>query len=116
MSFVGAKQLECAVAIVLTIVLIQVVGFADPKEKEESDTEKGSTNEEICGEEIVDSPMRGEVIPLSEVHDEVFSGEMMGKGCAIVPEEGKIYAPFDGKNSRTVGESSCSRNREYVRN
>lgn len=66
-----------------------VVGFADPKEKEESDTEKGSTNEEICGEEIVDSPMRGEVIPLSEVHDEVFSGEMMGKGCAIVPEEGK---------------------------
>lgn len=46
-----------------------------PERKEESDTEKGSTNEEICGEEIVDSPMRGEVIPLSEVHDEVFSGE-----------------------------------------
>lgn len=45
----------------------------------------------------MDSPMRGEVIPLSEVHGEVFSGEMMGKGCAIVPEEGKIYAPFDGK-------------------
>lgn len=96
MSFVG-EAVGCAVAIVLTIVLIQVVGFADPKEKEGSDTEKGSTNEEICGEEIVDSPMRGEVIPLSEVHDEVFSGEMMGKGCAIVPEEGKIYAPFDGK-------------------
>ena len=57
MSFVG-EAVGCAVAIVLTIVLIQVVGFADPKEKEESDTEKGSTNEEICGEEIVDSPMR----------------------------------------------------------
>lgn len=44
----------------------------------------------------MDSPMRGEVIPLSEVHDEVFP-ENDGKGCAIVPEEGKIYAPFDGK-------------------
>ena len=68
------------------------------------------------GEEIVDSPMRGEVILLSEVHDEVFPGEMMGKGCAIVPEGRKIYAPFDGKIVWTVGESSCSRNREYVRN
>ena len=33
---------------------------------------KGSTNEESCGEEIVDSPMRGKIIPLCEVHDEVF--------------------------------------------
>ena len=32
MSFVG-EAVGCAVAIVLTIVLIQVVGFADPKEK-----------------------------------------------------------------------------------
>ena len=66
MSFVG-EAVGCAVAIVLTIVLIQVVGFADPKEKEEPDTEKGSTNEESCGEEIVDSPMRGKIIPLCEV-------------------------------------------------
>ena len=41
MSFVG-EAVGCAVAIVLTIVLIQVVGFADPKEKEESDTEKAA--------------------------------------------------------------------------
>jgi len=37
------------------------------------------------------------VIPLEEVPDEVFSNGILGKGAAIVPEEGCVYAPFDGK-------------------
>ena len=43
------------------------------------------------------APMEGEVIPLQEIPDEVFSEGMMGKGCGMKPAEGKVYAPFDGE-------------------
>lgn len=43
------------------------------------------------------APMEGEVIPLKEINDGVFSEEMLGKGCGIKPTNGKLYAPFDGE-------------------
>ncbi len=42
------------------------------------------------------SPMKGKVLPLSEVSDEAFASEALGKGIAIVPTDGKVIAPFDG--------------------
>lgn len=45
---------------------------------------------------LIVSPMTGEIRPLSEVEDQAFAQELMGKGIAIVPTEGKVYAPFDG--------------------
>lgn len=42
------------------------------------------------------NPIKGNVIPLEEVEDEVFSSGVLGKGLAIVPVEGKVLAPFDG--------------------
>lgn len=42
------------------------------------------------------SPMEGEAIPLSKVNDAVFAGEVLGKGFAVVPSEGSVYAPCDG--------------------
>lgn len=41
--------------------------------------------------------VKGKAIPLSEVKDEVFSSEALGKGCGFLPEGGEIYAPEDGR-------------------
>ncbi len=42
------------------------------------------------------SPLKGTVIKLSDVKDEAFSSGALGKGIAIEPEEGVLYAPADG--------------------
>ena len=47
-------------------------------------------------EELV-APINGQVVPLSDVKDEVFSSGSMGKGIAIEPQEGKVCSPLDGE-------------------
>ncbi|MFQ1008137.1 hypothetical protein B6D12_10400 [Gilliamella apicola] len=45
----------------------------------------------------VSSPMTGKVIPLTQVNDPTFAGELMGKGSAIIPTIGQVLAPEDGE-------------------
>ena len=46
---------------------------------------------------IVYSPLNGEVVSLSEVPDDAFANEILGKGIAIIPGEGSIVSPVDGQ-------------------
>lgn len=48
-------------------------------------------------EYLIKAPIEGNVIELSSVNDGVFSEGMLGKGAAIEPIIGRVYAPFDGK-------------------
>ena len=40
---------------------------------------------------------KAQIISLEQVDDAVFSSGAMGKGLAIIPDEGIVYAPFDGE-------------------
>ncbi|MGG5369712.1 PTS transporter subunit IIBC [Enterococcus sp. AZ196] len=42
------------------------------------------------------APANGELIPIDQVQDEVFSQKMMGEGFAVVPENGEIASPITG--------------------
>ena len=70
-------------------------GSAGANDSANTDTVKAevSYNRE---EELV-APINGQVVPLSDVKDEVFSSGSMGKGIAIEPQEGKVCSPLDGE-------------------
>ena len=46
---------------------------------------------------VLSAPLEGKVLPLSSVHDDVFSKKMLGDGIAITPTKGELYAPVDGR-------------------
>ena len=43
------------------------------------------------------NPVDGEVIPIEDVSDPVFSQKMMGDGYGIEPTNGEIYSPIKGE-------------------
>lgn len=49
--------------------------------------------------------MNGKVVPLSEVPDPAFAEKQMGQGVAIIPSDGKVYAPFDGSVAHLIKKS-----------
>ena len=44
----------------------------------------------------IGSPVKGKTVAISNVSDPTFGEEILGKGVAIIPVEGRIYAPADG--------------------
>ncbi len=52
---------------------------------------------------VIEPVMSGKIIPLSEVNDPTFSAGLLGHGFAIEPDDGKIYAPFDGEVMMVFG-------------
>lgn len=74
-----ASLISIAAAFVITMVLVK------PEEQENA-----------AGEEDVVFPVSGKLIPLSEMKDETFAMGVLGNGFAVIPEEGRVAAPFDG--------------------
>ncbi|PSN08208.1 beta-glucoside-specific PTS transporter subunit IIABC [Siccibacter turicensis] len=104
MSFIG-ELVGSATAIVLTIVMVQFVGFEDPVNEEtltEPETAPASGDTTAtpapAGAALrLLSPLSGDVIALHTVNDEAFAGKVLGDGIAIRPTEGRVVAPCDAR-------------------
>ena len=56
-----------------------------------------------AGADVLCAPVSGKAIKMVDVPDPVFSGEVLGKGCAVWPEGDIVYAPVSGKVTVTMG-------------
>ncbi|MEG6534476.1 glucose PTS transporter subunit IIA [Caldibacillus thermoamylovorans] len=82
--------ISISVAFFGSILLTMFFGFQDKKK----DTDK--VEPKLAGDHTIYSPLTGAVTTLNNVNDEVFASEAMGKGIAIEPTKGEVYAPVDG--------------------
>lgn len=81
----------CIVTFILTLIL-----YKEKNMTKESDMDSKMISSDNVKEEIY-SPVAGEVFPISQIKDDVFASEAMGKGVYITPSENTVYAPFDGE-------------------
>ncbi len=84
-----------AICVVVAMVVAFVLTMA--LYKDDKPNQKAAENAKTGKNETVYSPLNGKIIPLSEVEDEAFSSGTLGQGLAVVPTEGKLYAPVDGE-------------------
>lgn len=72
------------------------MGLFDRFKKSVSQNTQNET-QAVVDNKAVFLPMKGKVIDLKDVGGGVFSEGMLGRGAAVEPEDGKVYAPFDGE-------------------
>lgn len=97
---------------VVGVIISMVLGFAATmifyKEKQPAvvqgteDQDKDQLEPEVTGQEKImkqleiASPIKGRILKLESVKDAAFASGVLGKGAAVLPEEGKVYAPASG--------------------
>ena len=112
MLYIGNGQLlqyllMVAVSFALGFALTYMFGYEDEVEEvagaiSEAETDR-LTEEAVTGtvispsEGVIQTPIVGDVVALSNVNDPVFSSGAMGQGIAVKPSEDVVYAPADAE-------------------
>ncbi|WP_074412047.1 beta-glucoside-specific PTS transporter subunit IIABC [Streptococcus suis] len=84
--------IAAAISIIVTFILAYFLGI----DEETSTVNLEKVAPGISSRKNVFSPLSGQILPLEKVNDATFSKKMLGEGVAIIPKDGKVYAPFDG--------------------
>ncbi|HEM4118598.1 PTS transporter subunit EIIC [Streptococcus suis] len=91
-SNITNAMIAAAISIIVTFILAYFLGV----DEETSTVNLEKVAPGISSRKNVFSPLSGQILPLEKVNDATFSKKMLGEGVAIIPKDGKVYAPFDG--------------------
>ncbi|MHC3627363.1 beta-glucoside-specific PTS transporter subunit IIABC [Streptococcus suis] len=91
-SNIANAMIAAAISIIVTFILAYFLGI----DEETSTVNLEKVAPGISSRKNVFSPLSGQILPLEKVNDATFSKKMLGEGVAIIPKDGKVYAPFDG--------------------
>ena len=92
----------CAAVGIALAFAITFILYKDEEEPEAAAEEPAPAKEAVTGPVEIMSQMNGKRVHLSEVPDDVFAEGMLGQGAAILPADGKVYAPCDGEVTQTM--------------
>ena len=108
-AFIGEKGMTnfiCGLIMIVVsfagaFILTMILGFKDETEEGEDTADGEKSGAEKEAKPLVEkiqilSPATGTVKDITEVPDKTFADKILGDGAAVIPEEGKIYAPADG--------------------
>ena len=102
-SYIGGDTMTNFVYAVIGAIISVVVSFViclilykDPVEKVKDENKTENKNISSGSMITIKSPLVGEAVSLKNVSDPVFADEIMGKGMAIIPTEGKVVSPVNG--------------------
>lgn len=84
--------------VVITMIIAFVMTILSFKDKEETvnTTSQPEKDEKLLDTLDITSPLTGKLMKLEDVQDGAFSSGALGKGVAILPSEGNVYAPVNG--------------------
>ena len=80
-----------------------------PKKSEEVKVDSEKAEDLKPASPIISSPLKGEVVDMEETNDPTFIAGILGKGVAIVPSEGVVYAPDDAEIVTLMGHAVAFR-------
>lgn len=97
----GSNFMYACIGFAVALLGSFIITFVSWKDSDSDVEEDASDVEELTEEEkevnILVSPLNGEAVDLSTVSDEMFASKTLGDGIAIVPKDGKLYAPCDAE-------------------
>ncbi len=108
-SYIGGDSLRdlylacigAGIAFIISFALSYILFKDDAEDGEKKETALKTEKTEVksilkTGSVTICAPLTGKAVALSEVSDPTFGEEILGKGAAIIPTDGKVVSPVKG--------------------